>query len=209
MSDKADSEDIIRTSKALCVLGNESVSDRHGITGYREICILYALFLKTGYRNFSQRVGDIVDEMVAQNESSASNNKSRRRLRLLQEDYSVFLGRFEFSEGEINLNRKVQTFFRKALKEMSFEEQKIETRHEMQTTYDLAAAQERRKFEKQNQTLQKILIWVGVLAIGDFLYNWLITDKNQSFSQHEQGALLAAALVIIAAIFTWIIEKKA
>jgi hypothetical protein len=185
------------------------VSDRHGITGYREICILYALFLKTGYRNFSQRVGDIVDEMVAQNESSASNNKSRRRLRLLQEDYSVFLGRFEFSEGEINLNRKVQTFFRKALKEMSFEEQKIETRHEMQTTYDLAAAQERRKFEKQNQTLQKILIWVGVLAIGDFLYNWLITDKNQSFSQHEQGALLAAALVIIAAIFTWIIEKKA
>ena len=209
MSDKADSEDIIRTSKALCVLGNESVSDRHGITGYREICILYALFLKTGYRNFSQRVGDIVDEMVAQNESSASNNKSRRRLRLLQEDYSVFLGRFEFSEGEINLNRKVQTFFRKALKEMSFEEQKNETRHEMQTTYDLAAAQERRMFEKQNQTLQKILIWVGVLAIGDFLYNWLITDKNQSFSQYEQGALLAAALVIIAAICTYIIEKKA
>ena len=92
---------------------------------------------------------------------------------------------------------------------MAFEEQKNETRHEMRTTYDLAAAQERRMFEKQNQTLQKILIWVGVLAIGDFLYNWLITDKNQSFSQYEQGALLAAALVIIAAIFTWIIEKKA
>ena len=70
MSDKAASEDIIRTSKALCVLGNESVSDRHGITGYREICILYALFLKTGYRNFSQRVGDIVDEMVAQGTDS-------------------------------------------------------------------------------------------------------------------------------------------
>ena len=79
----------------------------------------------------------------------------------------------------------------------------------MRTTYDLAAAQERRMFEKQNQTLQKILIWVGVLAIGDFLYNWLITDNNQSFSKHEQGAILAVVLVMIAALFTWIIEKKA
>jgi hypothetical protein len=209
MSDKTDSEDIIRTSKALCVLGNESLSNRRDIRGYREICLLYALFLKTGYRNFSQRVGDIVDEMVTQNESSASNNKSRRRLRSLQEDYSVFLGRFEFSEGEINLNRKVQTFFRTALKEMAFEEQKNETRHEMRTTYDLAAAQERRMFEKQNQTLQKILIWVGVLAIGDFLYNWLITDNNQSLSKFEQGALLAFVLVMIAAFVSWIIEKKA
>ena len=79
----------------------------------------------------------------------------------------------------------------------------------MQTTYDLAAAQERRKFEKQNETLQKILIWVGVLAIGDFLYNWLITDNNRFLSKHEQGALLAAVLVMIAAFFTWKIEKKA
>jgi hypothetical protein len=103
----------------------------------------------------------------------------------------------------------VQTFFRTALKEMAFEEQKNETRHEMRTTYDLAAAQERRMFEKQNQTLQKILIWVGVLAIGDFLYNWLITDNNQSLSKFEQGALLAFVLVMIAAFVSWIIEKKA
>ena len=127
----------------------------------------------------------------------------------MQEDYSVFLGRFEFSEGEINLNRKVQTFFRTALKEMAFEEQKNETRHEMRTTYDLAAAQERRMFEKQNLTLQKILIWVGVLAIGDFLYNWLITDNHQFLSKHEQGAIVAVALVMVAALFTWIIERKA
>ena len=89
------------------------------------------------------------------------------------------------------------------------EEQKNETRHEMRTTYDLAAAQERRMFEKQNLTLQKILIWVGVLAIGDFLYNWLITDNHQFLSKHEQGAIVAVALVMVAALFTWIIERKA
>ncbi len=207
MSDKSSSEDIIRTSKALCVLGNEDVATPSDILEYRESCILYALFLKTGYRNFSQRVGTIVDNLVSQNENKPSEKESRRRLSLLQEDYSVFLGRYEFSEGEINLNRKVQDFFRKALQEMAFEEQKKETRHEMQTTYELAAARERRAFEKQNKNLQTILIWVGVLAIGDFLYDWLKTRGNSTFSNFERGALLAAVLVGIAAFASWRIQK--
>jgi len=207
MSGNSGSEDIIRTSKALCVLGDEDITTPVEIREYRESCILYALFLKTGYRNFSQRVGTIVDDLVSQKENKPSENESRRRLSLLQEDYSVFLGRYEFSEGEINLNRKVQAFFRKALKEMAFDEQKKETRHEMQTTYELAAAQERRAFEKQNKTLQTILIWVGVLAIGDFLYDWLKTSGNSTFSNFELGALLAAALVGIAAFASWRIQR--
>jgi hypothetical protein len=207
MSGYSRSEDIIRTSKALCVLGDEDMEARSDIREYRESCILYALFLKTGYRNFSQRVGTIVDDLVSQKEDKPSEKESRKRLSLLQEDYSVFLGRYEFSEGEINLNRKVQAFFRKALKEMAFEEQKRETRHEMQTTYELAAAQERRAFEKQNKTLQRILIWVGVLAIGDFLYAWLGTSGNSSLLSLKQGALIAVALVAIAALVSWKIEK--
>jgi len=199
MTGNSRSEDIIRTSKALCVLGDEDVTTPSDIREYREPCILYALFLKTGYRNFSQRVGTIVDDLVSQKENKPSEKESRRRLSLLQEDYSVFLGRYEFSEGEINLNRKVQAFFRKALKEMAFEEQKKETRHEMQTTYELAAARERRAFEKQNKTLQTILIWVGVLAIGDFLFSWLRTSNNPSYSTLV-GALLVVALVGIAGI---------
>jgi hypothetical protein len=90
---------------------------------------------------------------------------------------------------------------------MAFEEQKRETRHEMQTTYELAAAQERRAFEKQNKTLQRILIWVGVLAIGDFLYAWLGTSGNSSLLSLKQGALIAVALVAIAALVSWKIEK--
>ena len=199
MTSNPRSEDIIRTSKALCVLGDEDVAAPSDIREYRESCMLYALFLKTGYRNFSQRVGSIVDGLVSQKDKKPSEKESRRRLSLLQEDYSVFLGRYEFSEGEINLNRKVQAFFRKALKEMMFEEQKKETRHEMQTTYELAAARERRAFESQNKTLQTILIWVGVLAIGDFLYAWLGDTINPSYLTLV-GALLVTALVGIAVI---------
>ena len=90
---------------------------------------------------------------------------------------------------------------------MAFEDQKKETRHEMQTTYELAAAKERRAFEKQNKNLQKILIWVGVLAIGDFLFAWLSAGNDSSLSLREQGALIALALVVIASLASWRIGK--
>ena len=76
---------------------------------------------------------------------------------------------------------------------------KKKLRHEMQTTYELAAARERRAFESQNKTLQTILIWVGVLAIGDFLYAWLGDTINPSYLTLV-GALLVTALVGIAVI---------
>ena len=91
---------------------------------------------------------------------------------------------------------------------MAFEEQKIETRHEMQTTYELAAAQERRAFEKQNKTLQKILVWVGVLAIGDFLFAWLGPIESSYFNLAERGALLMTGLVSIAALVSYFIGKR-
>jgi len=208
MSDHGESEDIIRTSKALCIIGNDNDDLTTQEVDFRDACILYALFLKTGYRNFSQRVGNIVDSLVAQAGDLKARQNSRNRLSYLQEDYSVFLGRYEFSEGEINLNRRVQSFFKTALLEMAFEEQKTETRHEMQTTYELAAAQERRAFEKQNKTLQKILVWVGVLAIGDFLFAWLGPIESSYFNLMERGAILMAGLVSIAAVVSYVIGKR-
>ena len=208
MCDHDTSEDIIRTSKALCIIGDDYDELCPAGQDFRDACILYALFLKTGYRNFSQRVGSIVDALVADARDLKVRQNSRRQLSYLQEDYSVFLGRYEFSEGEINLNRRVQSFFQTALQEMAFEEQKIETRHEMQTTYELAAAQERRAFEKQNKTLQKILVWVGVLAIGDFLFAWLGPIESSYFNLAERGALLMTGLVSIAALVSYFIGKR-
>ena len=103
------SEDIIRTSKALCVLGDEDVaapSDRE----YRESCMLYALFLKTVIEIFTKNSGSIVDGWSPEKIKSHLKRIPKTAF-LTTGRHSVFLGRYEFSEGEINLNRKVQLSF--------------------------------------------------------------------------------------------------
>ena len=93
------SEDIIRTSKALCVLGDEDVAAKSDIREYRESCMLYALFLKTGYRNFHKGWGL---SLTAWSPEKIKSHLKRipKTAFLTTEDYSVFLGRYEFSEGE-------------------------------------------------------------------------------------------------------------
>ena len=82
-------------------------------------------------------------------------------------------------------------------------DQKEETIHEMRTTFDFAAAKDRQRSAKSRLRLQYILLWVGILAIGDFLFAWLGENEYRAlnfFTENERGAIIFTILAI-AAIF--------
>ena len=95
------SEDIIRTSKALCVLGDEDVAAPSDIREYRESCMLYALFLKPVIEIFHKGWGLSLTAWSPEKIKKPSEKESRRRLSLLQEDYSVFLGDMNFQREKL------------------------------------------------------------------------------------------------------------
>jgi len=213
-------EDYFSTSKAICLFGNKIALTTVSDIDFRDTCLLYALFLKTGYRNFSQRIGNITEKInpIPSQTPSASFLKWANIFRIfskskastnadlmlgLQRDYSLFLARYDFSENEINQDPQVQSYFMKALSALGMKDQKEETIHEMRTTFDFAAAKDRQRSAKSRLRLQYILLWVGILAIGDFLFAWLGENEYRAlkfFTENERGAIIFTILSI-AAIF--------
>ncbi len=190
----------LRTSHALCVLNNTRKDTQEESLSQRQLMLFYSLFLKTGYRNFSARISNIVDMIIEPNQVKSEYDKS---ITEIQEDYSAFLGRYEFSEREINTDDGLQKFFKDALKAMGFREQQAETRHEMSTTFELAAAKKRIKIEEVNMILNYLILGLGILALGDFLYAWFTNDRDHLYdwftnNKLSQGIVLFIALSMLA-----------
>jgi hypothetical protein len=189
----------IRTSHALCVLNKDRQETEGGELSQRQLMLFYSLFLKTGYRNFSVRIGGIVENII-----KSKNNDYEKDLKEIQEDYSAFLGRYEFSEREINTDDGLQNFFKSALKAMGFQEQRDETRHEMQTTFELAAAKNRKAIEKGNILLNCLILFLGIMALGDFLHGWFTADENVhgwlAENKISEGPVVLVGLLILAGV---------
>ena len=188
----------IRTSHALCILNKARHDGDEAEPSQRQIMLFYSLFLKTGYRNFSARIGGIVDVII-----DPKGPEYEKGIKEIQEDYSAFLGRYEFSEREINTDNGLQDFFKSALNAMGFQEQREETRHEMQTTFELAAAKNRKTIENGNRILNCLILGLGVLALGDFGYAWW-TGQNEEITI---GLYVLGGLTIIAIIAVLLLSK--
>jgi hypothetical protein len=135
-----------------------------------------------------------------------------RTLMEIQEDYSAFLGRYEFSEREINTDDGLQNFFKDALKAIGFSEQQEETRHEMTTTFELAAAKNRKKIEEGNRILNYLIAALGILALGDFLHGWFAEDEiiKDWFAERElnEGLVVLVGLFALAGGCVWLLRWK-
>jgi len=188
----------IKSSHALCVL-SEAEQCHGNLSSDRKQLLFYALFLKTGYRHFSERMSKVA-EKLGKEQKQSQQDKEMSVLRKIQKDYSIFLGKYDFSEREVNTDNGLQSFFNDVLRTMGFHEQKSETRHEMETTYDLAAAENRDKLEQENRNLQAAVVGIGVLALGDFFYSWL--------SPEYPGWVVLVSLVALATTSAFLIRKK-
>jgi hypothetical protein len=200
-----DGTEEIRTSHALCILNKDQQVIERGRASQRQLMLFYSLFLKTGYRNFSERIESIVNAMI-------EHEQEGRTLMEIQEDYSAFLGRYEFSEREINTDDGLQNFFKDALKAIGFSEQQEETRHEMTTTFELAAAKNRKKIEEGNRILNYLIAALGILALGDFLHGWFAEDEiiKDWFAERElnEGLVVLVGLFALAGGCVWLLRSK-
>ena len=124
------------------------------------------------------------------------NNEYHTDITEIQQDYSAFLGRYEFSEREINTDGGLQKFFNRALEALGFREQRDETRHEMETTFQLAAAENRKTIEKGNTLLNCLILGLGILALGDFVHAWRTSPEEQL----SIGTSVVVMLFIVAGV---------
>ncbi len=194
----------IRTSHALCILNKARHDGDEEEPSQRQIMLFYSLFLKTGYRNFSERIGEIVNVIINPESREYEND-----IKEIQEDYSAFLGRYEFSEREINTDDGLQNFFKSALKAMGFQEQRDETRHEMQTTFELAAAKNRKAIERGNIILNCLILGLGILALGDFAYAWWTGQNEENIiGFYVVGSLASIAVVAVVLLNSKLIKQR-
>ena len=120
-ADQPKGNDVISSSTSVCVLRQSSSKARDED---RRLIALYALFVKTAYRRFSQRL-----EPLTKNEDLGD---ALDQILNIQRDFSRFLASNDFSSTEISLDGDITNFFEAMSTSLALEEQKQETNLEMQ-----------------------------------------------------------------------------
>jgi uncharacterized membrane protein (DUF485 family) len=152
-------DDVISSSASVCVLRQ---SANLKLDEDRRLIALYALFIKTAYRRFSQRL-----EPLTENEDPAD---TLDQILQIQKDFSRFLASYDFSGTEISLDGEVTNFFNSMSKSLAMEEQKQETNVEMQLIGNLASSFQSREEDKRARNLSISIIFLSLIAMCDFLY---------------------------------------
>jgi len=159
MKNQPKGNDIISSSTSVCVLRQSSSNTRDED---RRLIALYALFIKTAYRRFSQRL-----EPLTKNEDLSD---ALDQILQIQRDFSRFLASNDFSGTEISLDGDITNFFESISKSLALEEQKQETNLEMQLVGNLASSFESREQAKRTNQLSRFVVILSLFAVCDFIY---------------------------------------
>ena len=159
MKNQPKGNDIISSSTSVCVLRQSSSNTRDED---RRLIALYALFIKTAYRRFSQRL-----EPLTKNEDLSD---ALDQILQIQRDFSRFLASNDFSGTEISLDGDITNFFESISKSLALEEQKQETNLEMQLVGNLASSFENREQAKRTNQLSRFVVILSLFAVCDFIY---------------------------------------
>tara|TARA_Y100000588_G_scaffold325199_1_gene358822 strand:- start:472 stop:2799 length:2328 start_codon:yes stop_codon:yes gene_type:complete len=161
-------DDVLSSSASVCVLRQR---ERNQLDEDRKAIAFYALFIKTAYRRFSQRL-----EPLTENEDMG---QALDEILDIQKDFSRFLATYDFSGTEISMDGEVTKFFDGLTgpDSLGLEEQKKETHDEMQLIANLASSienrQEKQRVREEEERAGKLkvsIILLSLIAMCDFLY---------------------------------------
>ncbi|MGE4550621.1 MAG: hypothetical protein AAEJ57_04465, partial [Opitutales bacterium] len=153
---RTSSLDLVSGSNTVCLITSEGEEET-----FRKKVLFYALFLKTAYRRFSERLRQTAEELST--EVAASKFALRYEILEIQKDYAQFLGSFDVSTIELSLDGKVQTFFRQVTSTLGLEEQRKATAEDMQGLADLADSLDQELTKERADKLNGFLAFLGVL----------------------------------------------
>ena len=123
----------------------------------------------------------------------------------IQKDFSRFLASYDFSATEISMDGEVTKFFNGLSDSVSLEEQKKETHEEMilignlATTLDNNARQEENEErQKTSGRLEKFILGLAILSLGDFLYS-VASDVNAEPSEpwRDRLEMTVSAMIVL------------
>jgi hypothetical protein len=192
MKNQPKGNDVISSSTSVCVLRQSSSKARDED---RRLIALYALFVKTAYRRFSQRL-----EPLTKNEDLGD---ALDQILNIQRDFSRFLASNDFSSTEISLDGDITNFFEAMSTSLALEEQKQETNLEMQLIGNLASSFENREQARRSAKLSIFVVLLSLFAVCDFIYAFssdFLSEPTESLPRLAMTLGSVSFLGIIASI---------
>ena len=203
LKDGKTDQDLINLSTCVSFLfdqeGRSSDLDRES----RKMFILYSLFIKSSYQQFSQRLKPIPDEK--------DEGKALERVLEIQKEFSRFLTNFDFVATELSFVPESVLFADKLFKAIHLKEQKDETNQEMDFLSHLANTYANESQKKRNKRVQHFIVGLAALAVCDFLYAffsdylevWGITEDTHNRWQPRLLFTISSAFVFYCVYFLY------
>jgi hypothetical protein len=196
--------DLIDLSSCITILFDQAEREIDSVRYTKKMFILYALFIKSCYQQFSQKLKPIPDSPVAEEKVLA-----------VQKRFSRFLTDYDFVATELSADSKIVDFAKDLFEKIYLEEQKRETVQEMKFHSDLSNSLSSKKQREFTNKMQIGFCALAGLSLCDFLYGFLDGLKQQKvfpyellrepYSTYLNGTLafllgLATGLILILAI---------
>ncbi len=166
--------DLIDLSSCISIFFEEAKENIESVRYTKKMFILYSLFIKSCYQQFSQKLKPIPVQ-----------RDGEKQVLAVQKLFSRFLTDYDFVATELSADSKIVDFAKDLFDKIYLEEQKLETVQEMKFHSDLSNSLAN---EKQREFTNKIQLGFFVLAglsLCDFLYEFLDGLKNQNVFPYE------------------------
>ena len=165
--------DLFDLSTCISFLFDKETKEVKDPRNTKKLFILYSLFIKSSYQQFSQKLKPIPD---FKEEGEALNNVLE-----VQKQFSRFLTNYDFVATELSFEPKIVDFAKEVFSAIHLKEQKDETNEEMRFLSDLSSSLADEKQREFTQKAQKAFILLAAFSLCDFLYAFLDGLKEAKF----------------------------
>jgi len=164
LSDGQKSTDILDLSSCISFLFAEEEQQVSSIRHTKKLLILYSLFIKTSYQQFSQRLKPIPD--------FEREGEALSEVLVVQREFSRFLTNYDFVATELSFDPKTVFFAEEVFRAIHLKDHKDETNEEMRFLSDLANTYANESQKKRNKIVQHFIVGLAAFAMCDFFYSF-------------------------------------
>ena len=128
--------------------------------------VLYALFVRSGYRRFSSRFEDLAPSI----KMGEQVERQLKDILEIQREFTLFLGKYDFTSTELSTNADLNAFYSSIAGAVGLEGQKKETFAELRVVGALASSLHGVEEQANTVKINEILQVLAIFGIGDFMY---------------------------------------
>lgn len=195
--------DLLDLSTCISFLFDKENKEFKNPRNTKKLFILYSLFIKSSYQQFSQKLKPIPNFNKEGEALDAVLN--------VQEEFSRFLTSYDFVATELSRDPKMVNFAEEVYSAIHLKEQKDETNQEMDFLSHLANTYANESLKKRHKRVQHFIVGFAALAVCDFLYAffsdylevWGITEDTHNRWQPRLLFTISSAFLFYCLYFLY------